>query len=110
MGKKEELINLVAEYYGVSAEEIKSPKRDAIIVKARHVAIYLMREIFSFSYPYIGIYFGNRDHTSALHAYKKIQKNIADPGLGGEINWIRNKLENQKAETNKNDINPNDSA
>src|SRR4051812_37740617 len=65
-------------HYGVSMTEILSPRRHAAIVWARHVAMYLSREHTLRSLPEIGRLFGGRDHTTVLHAARRIDAALAD--------------------------------
>jgi chromosomal replication initiator protein len=58
--------------FGFSPEELKSPKRQRPLVRARQVGMYLFRELTDFSYPAIGKEFGGRDHTTVIHAVDKI--------------------------------------
>jgi chromosomal replication initiator protein len=62
----------VAEYYKVRVSDIISAKRDKKITLPRHVAMALSKELTSHSLPSIGDAFGGRDHTTVLHACKKI--------------------------------------
>ena len=99
---KEALLKLVAEYYSLTPEEIKSPRRDMEVAKARHVAVYLLRKEFSLSYPAIGLFLGGRDHTTAMHSYRKINY-FPDLRTMEEIAWIKNKfLENKNDSTRNN--------
>jgi chromosomal replication initiator protein len=70
----EAIISAVAESTGVSATEIIGDKRSRPVVESRHVAMYLARELTDLSLPKIGERFGNRDHTTVLHAVEKITK------------------------------------
>ena len=63
---------IVAEYYKVRVSDILSAKRDKKITLPRHVAMSLCKELTSHSLPSIGDAFGGRDHTTVLHACKKI--------------------------------------
>ena len=56
----------------ISPDEIKGTSRKAPIVHARHVAVYVTREITKDSWKHIGSMFGDRDHTSMMHGYQKI--------------------------------------
>jgi chromosomal replication initiator protein len=58
--------------YGFSVEAICGPSRTRPLVTARQVAMYLTRELTDYSYPAIGRVFGNRDHTTVIHAVDKI--------------------------------------
>jgi chromosomal replication initiator protein len=86
----------VAEYYGISVEEMKSKRRDKHIVFPRQVAMYLIREETESSLPVVGDAFGGRDHTTALHAIEKISELLReDARLQGEIRGIREILHNR---------------
>jgi chromosomal replication initiator protein len=58
--------------YGFSVDAICGPSRTRPLVTARQVAMYLTRELTDYSYPAIGRVFGNRDHTTVIHAVDKI--------------------------------------
>ncbi len=68
------ILSAVAESTGVSVTEIIGDKRSRPVVDSRHVAMYLARELTDLSLPKIGERFGNRDHTTVLHAVEKITK------------------------------------
>lgn len=87
------IIKIVAEFYNSNEKELTERSRKKEIVKPRQVAMYLMREELKSSYPFIGAKLGGRDHTTAIHACEKIEKEInSDSGLCDEINMIREKL------------------
>lgn len=89
----ETIQNEVGNFYGVSVKEIKGAKRVQNIVHARQVAMYLARELTDNSLPKIGKEFGNRDHTTVMHAYNKIKSMLADDdNLEIELTTIRNKI------------------
>ena len=65
------------------------------MVKPRQVAMYLIREDLKGSYPFIGQKFGGMDHTTAIHAYEKIVRELKkDSKLDDELKSIRNKYQN----------------
>lgn len=68
----EQIIDTVSEFYYIPVSDIKGESRKAPIAHARHVAVYLIREITRDSWKHIGSVFGNRDHTSMMHAHQKI--------------------------------------
>jgi chromosomal replication initiator protein len=68
----DQIVETVASRFQVSKEEILGSSRRAPIVHARHVAIYVAREITNASWKHLGIQFGNRDHTSMIHGCTKI--------------------------------------
>ncbi|CYW87730.1 chromosomal replication initiator protein DnaA [Streptococcus suis] len=83
----------VGNFYGVSLKELKGSKRVQHIVHARQVAMFLSREMTDNSLPKIGKEFGNRDHTTVMHAYNKIKTLLLDDeNLEIEITSIKNKL------------------
>ncbi|TSC73459.1 MAG: chromosomal replication initiator protein DnaA [Parcubacteria group bacterium Gr01-1014_70] len=72
------IIKEVCVFYDINERQLFERSRRREIVKPRQVAMYLLREDFHGSFPYIGQKFGGRDHTTAIHAYEKIIKDIKD--------------------------------
>jgi chromosomal replication initiator protein len=70
----EHIISVVSTTTGISVTEIRGDKRSRNIVLARHLAMYLARELTDISLPRIGERFGGRDHTTVLHAVEKMTK------------------------------------
>ena len=68
----------VAKYFNVNKDDLASDKRSNDITFPRQIAMYLCREIANLSFPKIGDEFGNRDHSTVMHAYKKIEKETKD--------------------------------
>jgi chromosomal replication initiator protein len=68
------ILSTVADFTGVSITEMVGDKRSRPVVESRHLAMYLARELTDLSLPAIGKRFGNRDHTTVLHAVEKITK------------------------------------
>jgi chromosomal replication initiator protein len=62
-----------AEYFGVSLEDLTGSSRTRVLVTARQIAMYLCRELTELSLPKIGQTFGGRDHTTVMHAERKIR-------------------------------------
>jgi chromosomal replication initiator protein len=86
------ILKTVAEFYGVSLEAMSGPNRQKEIVEPRQVAMFLLRDISDLSYPYIGEKLG-RDHTTAIHAYEKINNEInRNPALNQKIISIRDMI------------------
>jgi hypothetical protein len=71
-GKSKQIIADVCMRHTVSINDLKSPCREARIVRARQEAIYLLRENTLLSFPQIAAIF-NRDHTTCIHAYQKLR-------------------------------------
>ncbi len=69
-----QILDVVSKFYRIPVEDIRGTSRKAPIALARHVAVYLTREVTQGSWKHIGHQFGDRDHTSMMHAYEKISK------------------------------------
>ncbi|MGI8683409.1 MAG: chromosomal replication initiator protein DnaA [Mycobacteriales bacterium] len=67
-----------ASYFGLSMEDLCGSSRSRSLVNARQIAMYLCRELTSMSLPKIGQQFGNRDHTTVMHADRKIRALMAE--------------------------------
>src|SRR5207248_761904 len=82
-----QIIEAVSRFYDVSLDDMRGPKRQKEIVKPRQLAMFLLREEASLSYPKIGRELGGRDHTTVIHAVEKIanQSEIDEP-LRHELN------------------------
>lgn len=81
--------------YGIPVADIISDRRDAKTTFARHVALYFAKKLTTWSYPEIGRRFGGRDHTTIIHAMRKIQRLIAeDERFAEEISQLEAKLIN----------------
>jgi chromosomal replication initiator protein len=88
-----ELIKTVAEFYDLKEKDLFSSSRRREIVKPRQIAMYMLREELKNSFPFIGRKFGGKDHTTAIHAYEKISKEIEkNENLREEIMLIKQKL------------------
>ena len=70
----EEIQKTVAGYFKIKLADILSKKRSRSIARPRQVAMWLCKEVTSFSYPMIGEAFGGRDHTTVIHAFKTIEE------------------------------------
>ncbi|MBI4407203.1 MAG: chromosomal replication initiator protein DnaA [Candidatus Kerfeldbacteria bacterium] len=83
----------VAEYYNVPVESITGSSRKKELVFPRQIAMYIMREEMTASYPTIGQELGGRDHTTAMHAFNKIQKDlVVNEKLSQDVVLIKQKL------------------
>lgn len=88
-----DVIRAVANHFHVKQTAIRGKKRVASLVKARHVAMYLLKEELHMPLTEIGRWFSNRDHTSALHATRKIEKDMKlDSILQRDISALRMSL------------------
>lgn len=87
------VIKTISEFYNIEEKNLFEKTRRKEIVKPRQIAMYLLRNDLDSSYPFIGQKFGHRDHTTVIHAYKKIDRLIKnDNKLNQEIEEIRNIL------------------
>ena len=87
------IINVVAEHFGVSIEDIVSKKRNKEIVIPRQVYMYLCRELTDVSLDNIGNNIGGKDHTTVMHGIEKIKENIdINEDLRNKIAIIRKKI------------------
>ena len=69
---------IVARYFNIDKKDLKGAKRSNEIVFPRQIAMYLCRDTANMSFPQIGQEFGKRDHTTVMHAFSKIEKEIKD--------------------------------
>ena len=69
-----EIIAQTAVYFDLTEDDLYGSSRSQTIARARQIAMYLCRELTSLSLPKIGQLFGNRDHTTVMYAYRKIEK------------------------------------
>ena len=80
----------VSLYFNLKVSEMSSPRRSISIARPRQIAMYLCKQITSFSYPEIGKAFGGKDHTTVMHAVKKIEAlSIADFKLKKDLIDLR---------------------
>ncbi len=87
------VIEATADGFNIKPEEVKSKKRTQNIALTRQVAMYLCRMLTDLSLPKIGEEFGGRDHTTVLHAFKKIEEMIAnDTDFKHRIELIKNNI------------------
>jgi chromosomal replication initiator protein len=72
------IMAVTAEFYGVTIDDLCGPGKTKALALSRQIAMYLCRELTDLSLPRIGQTFGNRDHTTVMHADKKIRKEMAE--------------------------------
>ena len=81
---------IVAEYFQISVEDIRSKKRNSNISNPRQIAMYLCRNMTDESFPRIGIEFGGKDHSTVMHSVEKIEKEIkANKDLANVIEKLK---------------------
>lgn len=83
----------VARHYGIKVSDLQSKRRAQAIVRPRHIAMYLAKNLTRCSYPEIGRMFDGRDHTTVMHAVRQIEKGVkADGGLAEDIALLKGVL------------------
>src|ERR1700737_2836020 len=88
--KIEDIQRVVARQYNVSRSDLLSSRRTANVVRPRQVAMYLAKTLTLRSLPEIGRRFGGRDHTTVLHAVRKIEALVArDTALSEEVESLK---------------------
>lgn len=89
----EKIIKEVSLFYNLKEKDMLTSSRKKEIVKPRQVAMYLLREELKSSFPFIGRRFGGKDHTTAIHSYNKINKEIeTNENLAEEISLIKEQI------------------
>jgi chromosomal replication initiator protein len=87
------ILQAVAEFFDIKEKELISNSRRKEVVRPRQIAMYLLREEAKASFPFIGRKFGGKDHTTALYACGKIEKEIQEnTEITEEINLIRQRI------------------
>ncbi len=82
----------VCDYFSIQKKDLLGKRRDQKVVRPRQLAMYLCKEMTGASYPEIGSEFGGKDHTTVMHACRKIESNIEDHYYKTSLENIRNKL------------------
>ena len=94
LGEKNDITRIqkvVAEYFQISTEDIRSKKRSSNIAFPRQIAMYLCRKLTSESFPKIGTEFGGKDHSTVMHSVEKIELEMKN---NSDLAAIIKKLEN----------------
>ena len=90
----DEIIRKVTDHYGVNLTDMLSARRSRSIARPRQVAMYLSKKLTSKSLPEIGRRFGKRDHTTVIHAVKKIEElQSIDNQIANDLEVLRRMLE-----------------
>ena len=90
----EDIQKRVAEHYNIRLADMHSPRRARSVARPRQVAMYLAKQLTTRSLPEIGRKFGGRDHTTVMHAVRRIDElRAADPGLSEDIDLLKRMLE-----------------
>ena len=90
----EEIQKKVAEQFNIKVSDMHSARRARAVARPRQVAMYLSKQLTTHSLPEIGRKFGGRDHTTVMHAVRKIEElHVSDPSLSEDIDLLRRMLE-----------------
>ena len=90
-----QIIHIVAEFYNINITDITGECRKRELTIPRQIVMFLLREETKCSFPAIGQELGGRDHTTAIHTYNKIKREVdASPKIKEEINLIRQRIYN----------------
>lgn len=85
-----------AAYFGLSMEDLCGASRSRVLVTARQIAMYLCRELTDLSLPKIGQQFGGRDHTTVMHADRKIRSLMAERrSIYNQVTELTNRIKSQ---------------
>ena len=96
-----EIMNNTADYFRLSVEELTGSSRAQAIATARQIAMYLCREMTNLSLPKIGQLFGGRDHTTVMHAYKKISDLMKERrSIYNQVTEVSNRIKQNSSYTN----------
>ena len=88
------IMAIVAEYFSVSVDDLKSKRRNREITVPRQVAMYLIRELNGASLPRIGLEFGGRDHTTVIHACDKVAEDIQrDASMRSTVEALKKRIQ-----------------
>ena len=91
--KIEDILRVISRHFGVSKGDILSQRRHRSVVWPRQIGMFLAKQLTSRSLPEIGRRFGNRDHTTVLHAIRKIEGQLKDkPQLRDELEELKKAL------------------
>jgi chromosomal replication initiator protein len=90
------IIAATAEYFSISIEDLCGQSRSRVLVTARQIAMYLCRELTDLSLPKIGQTFGGRDHTTVMHADRKIRSLMAERrSIFNQVTELTNRIKNR---------------
>jgi chromosomal replication initiator protein len=88
------IMAIVAEYYSVTVDDLKSKRRNREVTVPRQIAMYLIRELNGASLPRIGMEFGGRDHTTVIHACDKVAEDLRrDAQLKGAVETLKKRIQ-----------------
>ena len=91
-----DIMGQTAQYFSLTLDDLKGTSRSRTLSTARQIAMYLCRELTDLSLPKIGQAFGGRDHTTVMHANKKIKTQMAERrALYTQVTELTNRIKQQ---------------
>jgi chromosomal replication initiator protein len=94
------IMGQTASYFGLSIDDLCGTSRSRVLVTARQIAMYLCRELTDLSLPKIGQHFGGRDHTTVMHADRKIRSLMAERrSIYNQVTELTNRIKQQALPT-----------
>ncbi|MFI5809111.1 chromosomal replication initiator protein DnaA [Streptomyces sp. NPDC051561] len=89
------IMSATADYFGLTVDDLCGSSRSRVLVTARQIAMYLCRELTDLSLPKIGAQFGGRDHTTVMHADRKIRALMAERrSIYNQVTELTNRIKN----------------
>lgn len=90
-----DIMAATADYFGLTVDDLCGSSRSRVLVTARQIAMYLCRELTDLSLPKIGAQFGGRDHTTVMHADRKIRALMAERrSIYNQVTELTNRIKN----------------
>jgi chromosomal replication initiator protein len=91
-----QIMGQTAGYFGLTIDDLCSSSRSRVLVNARQIAMYLCRELTELSLPKIGAQFGGRDHTTVMHADRKIRQMMSERrSIYNQVTELTNRIKQQ---------------
>lgn len=90
----DDVVNAVCNHFNIKTTQIKGSRRDASLVKPRHICMFLLKEEFGLTFVEIGNLLGGRDHTTVMHGVDKIREQLqGSTHMNEEILFIKKRVE-----------------
>lgn len=91
--RPDDIITVICSYYSIKTTQLKGVKREASLVRSRHICMYLLKEV-GLTYAEVGNLLGGRDHTTIMHGVEKIRSQLTTSDIVKEdINSIKRKIQ-----------------
>ena len=91
---EQKILSTIASYYNLSISQITGKIKTSNIAFARHIAIYLIRDMLNLSFKKIGDLFSKRDHSTIMHSVEKVEKMLKDdPQVQTVVKELKKRIE-----------------